>query len=107
MVAAGATEAVGQGKGPESGSSSRGARKVRAGQTGGVEVQRFFLAKTGGNGTVPEFGKEVPGEPEAMVESLKSGLSYFVVSEWRGVADFSGRKPQLGREAVRSAPKTG
>jgi hypothetical protein len=42
-----------------------------------------------------------------MVESLKTGLSYFVVSEWRGVADFSGKKPQLGREAVRGGPKPG
>jgi hypothetical protein len=106
-VAVGATEAVGQGKDPEAGRSSRGTRKLRAGQTGGVEVQRFFLAKTGGNNSVPEFSKEVPGEPEAMVESLKTGLSYFVVSEWRGVADFSGRKPQLGREAVRNTPKPG
>lgn len=105
MVAAGATEAVGQGKGPEATSSSRGTRKVRVGH--GVEVQRFFLAKTGGNNGVPEFSKEVPRESEAMVESLKTGLSYFVVSEWRGVADFSGKKPQLGREAVRSAPKAG
>jgi hypothetical protein len=107
MVAAGATEAVGQGKGPEAGSSLRGTRKVRAGQTNGVEEQRFFLAKPGGNHGVPEFSKEVPREPEAMVESLKTGLSYFVVSEWRGIADFSGKKPQLGREAVRSGPKPG
>src|SRR5216684_3995368 len=107
MVAAGATEAVGQGKDPEAGRSSRGTHKVRAGLTGGVEVQRFFLAKIGGNNGVPEFSKEVPAEPEAMVESLKTGLSYFVVSEWRGVADFSGKKPQLGREAVHSAPKAG
>ena len=71
------------------------------------EAQRFFLAKPGGSGAVPELGKEVPAEPEAMVESLKTGLSYFVVSEWRGVADFSGKKPQLGREAARSAPKAG
>jgi hypothetical protein len=94
-VAAGATETVGQGKDPEVSRSSGGALKVRAGQTGEVEVQRFFLAKTGGNNGVPEFSKEVPGEPEAMVESLKTGLSCFVVSEWRG------------REAVRSAPKAG
>ncbi|SRR5713226_4781843 len=107
MVAAGTTEAVGQGKDPEAGRSSRGTRKVRASQLGGVEVQRFFLAKTGGNNGVPEFSKEVSGEPEAMVESLKTGLSYFVVSEWRGVADFAGKKPQLGREAIRSAPKAG
>ncbi len=89
-MAAVATEGVGQGKDPEAGRSPRGPRKVRAGQTGGVEVQRFFLAKTGGNSGVPEFSKEVPGEPEAMVESLKTGLSYFVVSEWRGVCGFLG-----------------
>lgn len=106
MVAAG-TEAVGQGKGPEADSSSHGIRKVRAGQPGGMEVQRFFLAKSGGDNGVPEFSKEVPSESEAMVESLKTGLSYFVVSEWRGVADFSGKKPQLGREAVHSAPRAG
>ena len=106
-MAEGTSEAVGQGKEPEAGRSSRGIRKVRAGLTGGLEVQRFFLAKTGGSNGVPEFSKEVPAEPEAMVESLKTGLSYFVVSEWRGVADFYGKKPQLGREAVGRAPKAG
>jgi hypothetical protein len=106
-VAAGTAEAVGQGKDPEAGRSSRGTRKVQAGLTGGVEFQRFFLAKTGGNHGLPEFSREVSAEPEAMVESLKTGLSYFVVSEWRGIADFSGKKPQLGREAVRSGPKPG
>ena len=107
MVAAGTTEAVGQGKGLEAGSSLRGTRKMRNGQSNGAEVRRFFLAKPGGSHGVPEFSKEVPGEPEAMVESLKTGLSYFVLSEWRGVADFSGKKPQLGREAVRGALKPG
>src|SRR6267142_2458264 len=87
--------------------SLRGTRKLRMGHANGEEGQRFFLAKPGGNNGVPEFSNEFPGEPEAMVESLKTGLSYFVVSEWRGVADFSGKKPQLGREAVRGGPKTG
>jgi hypothetical protein len=77
------------------------------GQAHGMEGQRFLLAKPGGSNGVLEFSKEFPGEPEAMVESLKTGLSYFVVSEWRGVADFSGKKPQLGREPVRGGPKTG
>jgi hypothetical protein len=106
-VAAGGTEATGEGKDSQGVRPSRGTRKLRTGQTTGVEVQRFFLAKTGSINGVLEFSKEFPGEPEAMVESLKTGLSYFVISEWRGVADFSGKKPQLGREAVRSAPKTG
>jgi len=106
-VAAGAIETAGQGKDSEAGRSSRGTRKPRMGQANGVDGQRFFLAKPGGSHGVPEFSKEFPGEAEAMVESLKTGLNYFVVSEWRGIADFSGKKPQLGRELVRSAPKAG
>ena len=103
----GVTEAVVEGIDSQAMRPSRGIRKVRMGQAHGMEGQRFFLAKPGGSTGVPEFNKEFPGEPEAMVESLKTGLSYFVVSEWRGVADFSGKKPQLGREAVRGGPKTG
>lgn len=79
---------------------SPGSGKLRTGQADGALEQRFFLAKHGGSGGVLELGKEFSREAEAMVESLKTGLSYFVVSEWRGLADFSGKKPQLGREAV-------
>jgi hypothetical protein len=106
-MAAGMTEAVGEGKDLQASRPSRGARKFRMGPANGVEAQRFFLAKPGGSSGAPEFSKEFAGEPEAMVESLKSGLNYFVISEWRGVADFSGKKPQLGREAVRGGSKTG
>ena len=106
-MAVGTTETIGEGKDSQVSRSPRGTRKIRGGQANATESQRFFLAKAGGTNGVPEFSKEFPGEPEAMVESLKSGLSYFVVSEWRGIADFSGRKPQLGREAVRGSPKTG
>jgi hypothetical protein len=102
-----ATEVVGDGKDSQARSSSRGTRKPQVRQENGEQGQRFFLAKLGGNHGVPEFGKEFPSEAEAMVESLKTGLNYFVLSEWRGVADFSGRKPQLGREAVRNTPKAG
>ena len=78
----------------------RGSRKPRAGQTNGTEGQRFFLAKTGSAKGVPELGKEFATEAEAIVESLKAGLSYFAVVEWRGVADFSGKKAKLTKEAV-------
>ncbi|MHB8412696.1 MAG: hypothetical protein ACYDDI_12240 [Candidatus Acidiferrales bacterium] len=87
--------------------SSRGTRKLRMGQAHGVPEERFFLAKHGGSSGVPELGKEFSGEAEAMVESFKAGLSYFVVSEWRGIADFSGKKPQFGREAIRGVPQAG
>lgn len=104
-MAFGVTEAAGEGR--EERHSLRGTRKPRTDQTDGSEERRFFLAKPGGSQGVPEFSQEFPGEAEAMVESLKTGLSYFVVSEWRGVADFSGRKPQLGREALRRVPNAG
>ena len=106
-MAAGVTEVVGEGKDLQAKPSSLGTRKSRTDKPDRAEGPRFFLAKPGGSHGVPEFSKEFPGEAEAMVESLKTGLSYFVVSEWRGVADFSGRKPQLDREAVRGGPKAG
>jgi hypothetical protein len=86
---------------------ARQARKPRTAQGNAIEGQRFFLAKLGASGAVPELDSEFPTEPEAIVESLKTGRTYFTVSEWRGVADFSGRKPQLRREPVSRAAKSG
>lgn len=103
----GTTETVGEARDSQTPRSPRGIRKNRGGQATAAEGQRFFLAKPASNNGVPEFSKELPGEPEAMVESLKTGLSYFVVTEWRGIADFSGRKAQLGREAAGGSPKPG
>lgn len=103
----GTAEAIADGKESQTSRSPRGTRKIRTGQATATEAQRFFLAKPGNNNSVPELSKEFSAEAEAMVESLKTGLSYFVVSEWRGIADFSGRKPQLGREAVPGRPKAG
>jgi len=65
-----------------------------------TEAQRFFLAESDRDQGVPELGKECATEPEAIVESLKTGRSYFTVSEWRGIADFSGNKPELKRQGV-------
>jgi len=106
-VAAGVTEAAGERAGLQASRGSRGTGKLQTGQANRAEERRFFLAKHGGGSGVPELGEEFPGEAEAMVESLKTGLSYFVVSEWRGIADFSGKKPQVGREVIRGAPKAG
>jgi len=105
-VATSVTGALNEGKETQVGRGGRGIRKTQAAVVGG-ETQRFFLAKPGSSGAGPELGKELSGEAEAIVESLKTGLNYFVISEWRGVADFSGKKPQLAREAARSFPKTG
>jgi hypothetical protein len=35
-----------------------------------------------------------------MVESLKTGKSYFVISEWKGSADLSKKMPLIRKEAV-------
>lgn len=103
----GAAETLSETKELQAGRPARAVGKARANVPEGTEAQRFFLAKPGASGTVPELGKELPAEAQAMGESFRTGLNYFVLSEWRGVADFSGKKPQLGREAARSAPKTG
>lgn len=85
----------------------RGNGKGRTRQEKGTEGQRFFLAESQQANGVPELGKEFATEPEAIVESLKTGLSYFTVSEWRGTADFSGRKPELKRQGVSRTLNTG
>jgi hypothetical protein len=61
---------------------------------------RFFLPKPGTNGDALELGRELSTEGEARVESLKLGVTYYSVQEWRPVADFAGRNPELKREAV-------
>ena len=60
---------------------------------------RFFLGKA--DGKTPVLDREMPGENEALLESLKTGQSYFAVSEWRAVADLSDKVPQIRKEAVR------
>src|SRR6516225_996938 len=61
---------------------------------------RFFLPKSGTNGNSFELGREVASEGEARVEALKLELTYYAVQEWRPVADFAGKNPELKREAV-------
>ncbi len=85
----------------------RGNGKGGTRQEKGTEGQRFFIAESQQANGVPELGKELATEPEAIVESLKTGLSYFTVSEWRGTADFSGKKPELRRQGVSRALNTG
>ncbi len=106
-MAGGVAETLIDGKDSQPVRPGRGARKPRAGQGEGGEGLRFFLAKHGAADVVPNFDKEFATEPEAIVESLKTGLSYYAVSEWRGVADFSEKKPLLRREVVARPRKAG
>jgi hypothetical protein len=61
---------------------------------------RFFLSKTGTSGNPLELGREFTSEGEARVEALRQGVTYYVVREWRPVADLAGKNPELKREAV-------
>ena len=39
-------------------------------------------------------------EAEALVESLKTGRTFYAVYEYRAAADCSGKAPQIRKEAV-------
>ena len=83
--------------------SSPAKRQIRRQKNGTESAEtgcRFFLAKPGGSGETPVFGREYSKEGEAMVEALKSGLTYYTVTEWRPVADLSGKTPQVRKETV-------
>jgi len=99
-VITGTAESISEANDHEPARPGRGSRKPRTGQANGTEGQRFFLAKAGNGKGLPELGKELATEAEAIVESLKAGLSYFAIVEWRGGADFSGKKAKLTKEAV-------
>ena len=62
---------------------------------------RYFLAKANGNGDSLAFDREMASEGEALVEALRLGVTYYEIQEYRVVPDFSGRKPLLGKEAVK------
>ena len=78
--------------------SRKSKRRSASGSSSGSGV-RFFLSKAESNGS-PALDREFETEPEAIVESLKTGRSYFVISEWKGLADTSRRVPLIRKEAV-------
>jgi hypothetical protein len=66
---------------------------------------RFFLSKSENNG-IPVLDREFSNEAEAILESLKTGKTYFVISEWRGSADVSKKMPLIRKDVVRSKKQT-
>jgi len=72
---------------------------MAADEEGALSV-RFFLGKSATNGNSLELGREFASEGEARVEALKLGVTYYGVQEWRPVANFAGKNPELKREAV-------
>ena len=67
---------------------------------------RYFLARANRNDSTPELDREVANEGEALVEALRSGVTYYAIQEFRVIPDFTGKRPQLQKEAVvgRSIP---
>ncbi len=81
--------------------TAKGSRRARVlGEEESISGARFFLPKSGTGGHAPELDRECPTEGEARVEALKLGMTYYSVQEWRPVADFGGKNPELKREAV-------
>ena len=65
-----------------------------------TSVQRFFLAKHGSNG-IPELDRELEDENTAMVEALKTGGNFIILSEWRPTVDNATKgRPVITKEAV-------
>ena len=98
MIASPPDEKAGQASSRPAGKGARRARPTGEEET--VSGARFFLSKSAANGHAPELGREFSSEGEARVEALKLGVTYYSVQEWRPVADFAGRNPELKREAV-------
>ena len=73
--------------------------KRRLAATPSTAGLRFFLSKLESNG-IPTLDREFDSEPEAIVESLKTGRTYFVISEWKGLADVSRKVPLIRKEAI-------
>ncbi len=96
-MAIGASEAVTEPKGPQP--VSRPRRRLPATEPDGAQA-RFFLAGEAKGGQAPELGRELQSEAEALVESLKTGKSFYMVFQYRGVADCSSGKPHIRKEAV-------
>ncbi len=79
-------------------------KRRTASQNGDSGVPRFFLGNVASGGR-PSLEKECPTENEALIESLRTGQSYFVITEWKAIADLSKSIPRIAREAIRREGK--
>jgi hypothetical protein len=59
-----------------------------------------FLTQTG-HGSTPALDREGATEGQALVEALRSGVTYYPIRELRDIPDFTGRRPELKEEAIR------
>ena len=89
----------------EPGSGARRGKRRRStrGNESPSSVQRFFLTRDGSNG-IPQLDHEVEDENTAMVEALKTGGNFIILSEWRPTVDNATKgRPVITKEAVSKA----
>ena len=85
--------------GSELGSGARRGKRRRSTRGAAPSVERFFLTR-GSNG-IPELDHEVEDENTAMVEALKTGSTFIMLSEWRPTVDNTTKgRPVITKEAV-------
>ena len=78
-------------------------RRISRGSESPSSVNRFFLRKDGSSG-IPELDHEVEDENTAMVEGLKTGRTFIILSEWRAAVDNTTKgRPMITKEAVSKA----
>jgi len=78
-------------------------RRISRGSESPSSVNRFFLRKDGSSG-IPELDHEVEDENTAMVEGLKTGRTFIILSEWRAAVDnTTNSRPMITKEAVSKA----
>lgn len=66
-------------------------------------AMRYFLASKDAQGGNPSLAREVANENEALIESIKTGVSFYAVTEYRAVPDLTGRAPTIRKQPVRKA----
>jgi hypothetical protein len=95
----GRTEAM-EGSGKQSSPRRRGAKEELV---SGKSEARFFLAAPDGAGSTPALGRECTSEAEAIIESFRSKLNFYKISEFQTRADIEpSGDPVLRKEVVRS-----
>ena len=89
--------------GSEKKSSSRRRRGAKHESANNKGEERFFLAAPEGGGSAPALGRECTSEAEAIIESFRSKLNFYRLSEFQTRADIErSGDPVLRKEVVRS-----
>jgi hypothetical protein len=99
--------AVAEPKGPQTAVQHPARRHPVLAEPEGAVVVRYFLAGKEMNGAGPSLGRELASENDALVESLKTGVNFYAVSEYRAAPDMSGKAPLIRKEAVKKPVANG